>query len=917
MPQNHSANPPISAAQRSNSVLSAPTDTIKVITTHTNADYDALASMLAAQKLHPEALVVFPGSQDRNLRGFFIESMVYLLNIVDLNQIDLDRIDSLILVDTRQPSRIGPFAELVERNKPRVIIYDHHPDMPGDISGDQEVVATTGATITLLAEIIQARDIALTSDEATIMCLGLYEDTGSFSFASTTARDFKAAAFLLSKGADLRTVTDLTTREITPEQVALLNEMIQAADIYNIKGVDVMVTSVDCERYVPDFAFLVHKLMAMESINALFALALMENKIHVIARSRMEQVDAGTILAELDGGGHPWAASATVRGQTLVQVQQHLMQLLSAHVQPRQRARNLMSTPAITVDISTPCRQAAQMLNRYSINALLVTETVGGQPRLAGFISRQIIEKALYHKLGDLAVREYMNSELASVGPEADLDEIQTKIIGNKQRILPVIDTGRIVGAITRTDLLNTLVASSEEHHQRTLDNLNERKHARMRNIVNIMRERLPQKIVDLLEKIGRTANEMGFEAYVVGGFVRDLFLRRPNEDIDIVIEGNGIAFAVHFARLSEARVHTHAKFNTAVITFDDGFRIDVASARLEYYTYPAALPVVEMSSIKLDMFRRDFTINTLAIRLSGTRFGTLIDFFSAQKDIKERAIRVLHNLSFVEDPTRVFRAIRFEQRFDFTIGKVTEGLIENAVRMNFFKRLSGRRLFTELRQMLEEKNPALSIQRLKDFDLLKVLHPKLRFQAPERELFHTTQNVLAWFELLFLEEHHHRWAPYLLALSAVLKYDDALALCQRLELAPRHERLFTTDRFKAERTLGWLEANLPLPNSQFYRNLEGYRTELVLYLMAATDNEAVKRGISAYFTSLRYVQIDINGDDLKAMGLEPGPVFTKILVAVRYAKLDNKVGTRDEQLVFVHQYIAENKGVISPPATT
>ena len=220
----------------SESVPLARLEMVEVITTHTNADFDALASMLAAQKLHPEALVVFPGSQDRNLRGFFIESMVYLLNIVDLNQIDLDRIGTLILVDTRQPSRIGPFAELVERNKPRVIIYDHHPDMPGDITGEREVVATTGATVTLLTEIIQARDIELTPDEATIMCLGLYEDTGSFSFTSTTARDFQAAAFLLSKGADLRTVTDLTTRESTPEQVALLNEMIQAADIYNIKG---------------------------------------------------------------------------------------------------------------------------------------------------------------------------------------------------------------------------------------------------------------------------------------------------------------------------------------------------------------------------------------------------------------------------------------------------------------------------------------------------------------------------------------------------------------------------------------------------------------------------------------------------------------------------------------------------------
>ena len=209
-------------------------------------------------------------------------------------------------------------------------------------------------------------------------------------------------------------------------------------------------------------------------------------------------------------------------------------------------------------------------------------------------------------------------------------------------------------------------------------------------------------------------------------GFVRDLFLYRPNEDIDIVIEGDGIAFAKKFAAGVGARIHSYAKFGTAVIIFPDGFKIDVASARLEYYKFPAALPIVEMSSIRLDLFRRDFTMNTLAIQLNADKFSTLIDFFSAQRDIKEKVIRVLHNLSFVEDPTRVFRALRFEQRFGFSIGKLTAGLIENAVKMDFFKRLSGRRVFTEIRLILEEENPTPAIVRLHDYQLLKVIHASI-----------------------------------------------------------------------------------------------------------------------------------------------------------------------------------------------
>ena len=204
------------------------------------------------------------------------------------------------------------------------------------------------------------------------------------------------------------------------------------------------------------------------------------------------------------------------------------------------------------------------------------------------------------------------------------------------------------------------------------------------------MKERLSPRIIDILKTIGEEAEEIGCGAYVVGGFVRDLFLYRNNEDMDIVIEGDGIAFTKKYVQTVDARIHSYEKFGTSVIIFPDGFKIDVASARMEYYKFPAALPTVEMSSIKLDLFRRDFTINTLSIQLNPDRFGVLIDFFSARKDLKEKVIRVLHNLSFVEDPTRVFRAIRFEQRFGFSIGKLTSGLIENAVKLDFFKNLSG-----------------------------------------------------------------------------------------------------------------------------------------------------------------------------------------------------------------------------------
>lgn len=885
------------------------TPELTVITTHVNADFDAVASLLAAQKLYPEARVVFPGSQEKNLRNFFVSSMVYLLNMVELKDIDFDRIRRLILVDTRQPQRIGKLAAILQREGLEIHTYDHHPDKSDDVEADVEFVRLTGATVTILTEILQERGITISADEATIMCLGLYEDTGSFTFPSTTPADFQAAAFLLSCGANLNIVSNLLSREISPEQVGLLNDMIQSATHYNIHGVEVVVTSVTTDDYVPDFAFLVHKLIRMENLEAVFALARMENKIYAVGRSRVPDVDAAAILEGLGGGGHSYAAAASVKGRTLAQVEHMLVDLLYKKIRSRRQAKDLMSAPAITVDASLSCKKAGEMMTRYNINALLVTRRDSNRPdrtRLEGFITRQVIEKALYHKLGRAPVSDYMTTELARVAADSDLTEIQDKIIENKQRILPVVEGDRILGVITRTDLLNILVRSKLTENGQAAALPNETVHARTRSVQKFMRERISKHIIVKLSAIGKVADEMGFPVYVVGGFVRDLFLYRSNEDIDVVVEGDGIAFARAFARQEEARVHTHEKFGTAVIIFPDGFKIDVASARMEYYRFPAALPVIEMSSIKLDLFRRDFTVNTLAIQLNPKKFGTLIDFFGAQKDIKEKTIRVLHNLSFVEDPTRVFRAIRFEQRFGFSIGKLTAGLIENAVRMDFFKRLSGKRVFTELRLILEEENPTPAMIRLHELGLLKVIHPSILLDKERIALLTAVKKVLSWYDLLFLEESYMKWAVYFLALIRGCDAEHTEEICRRFELAPKLSKLFREERASAERCLAELERHPKLKNSELYRKLYGFQIEPVLYMMAATGREVVKKAISYYITTLRYVRIEIRGADLKAMGLEPGPVYREILQDVKDAKLDGRLKTRSEELRYARQCLQQ-----------
>ena len=877
---------------------------LTVITTHINADFDALASMLAAQKLYPDAVAVFPGSQEKNLRNFFIKSMVYLFNMADIKDIELADIKKLVLVDTRQANRIGKLSAILNRPDVDIHIYDHHPSMGGDIKGHYEVNRATGSTVTILTEIIKKKNIEISPDEATIMCLGIYEDTGSFTFPSTTEKDFQAAAFLLSKGANLNVVSNLISREISPEQVGLLNDMIQAATRYNINSIEIVITSVSTDNYISDFAFLVHKMVKMENLDAIFAIARMADKIYIVARSRIPEVDVGAIVTLLGGGGHTFAAAATVKDKTLAQIENELIEILYKKIRSRNLAKELMSSPAITVGAEVTCKTARELLTRYNINALLVTQKENGNETIKGFITRQIIEKAMYHGLDHIPVREYMTTELAYVEANAELAEIQEKIIENKQRILPVIDKGIIAGVITRTDLLNILVRQSNDFEPGTPDFHKQHGHARTRNVLKFMKERFTPRIIELLETIGKKAEELGYRAYVVGGFVRDLFLYRDNEDIDIVIEGDGIEFAKQYAKIVGARIHSYAKFGTAVIIFPDGFKIDVASARMEYYKFPAALPTVEMSSIKLDLFRRDFTVNTLSIQLNPGRFGLLIDFFSAQKDLKEKTIRVLHNLSFVEDPTRVFRAIRFEQRFGFSIGKLTSGLIENAVKMDFFKRLSGRRVFTEIRQILEEENPLAAIVRMNEYHLLDVIHPSIILNDDMISLFNSVKKVLSWHDLLFLEEPYMKWAVYFLALIRFCDKETTCEICKRIEIAPRYSSIFCKERFESDKHILWMERNLPLKNSVVYRKISIFRIELILYMMAATKNEQVKRSISNYFTQLRHIRATIKGKDLKKLGIEPGPIYRKILDAVLDGKLNGRIKNFNDELTFAKDYV-------------
>ena len=313
-------------------------------------------------------------------------------------------------------------------------------------------------------------------------------------------------------------------------------------------------------------------------------------------------------------------------------------------------------------------------------------------------------------------------------------------------------------------------------------------------------------------------------------------------------------------------------------------------------------MPTVELGSIKLDLYRRDFTINTLAVWLNGEEFGTLIDFFGAQKDIKDKTIRVLHNLSFVEDPTRVFRAIRFEQRFGFRIGKLTSNLIENAVKMGFLKKLTGKRLFAELKLILEEEDPYLAVRRMDEYGLLCYIHSKISFNTVMKKLFIHIRGVLAWYDLLFLGESYKKWVTYLLGLMYSLNQGETEELCRQLEIPERYHGFFLREKGKGEAFLRWLMLHPDISKSTLYAELRTLSIETLLFIMAKARSDRARMAISTYITHLRPTKIFLRGEDLKALGFKPGPIYSKILRAVLDAKLNDQLKTKQDEIDFVLQ---------------
>ncbi len=509
-----------------------------------------------------------------------------------------------------------------------------------------------------------------------------------------------------------------------------------------------------------------------------------------------------------------------------------------------------------------------------------------------------------------------MTGEFARVTPEAPLSEVQRLMVERSLGFVPVVKGQRLHGAVTRADLLRHAYEDLLTRPTFTTSEDREPAGPTVRSVANLLANHLPGRVQALLRSAGAVADEIGARIYTVGGFVRDLLLRHENLDVDLVVEGDGIAFAERLGLRLDAKVTSHRKFGTALLTLPDGFRVDVATARTEYYEYPAALPTVEHSSIKMDLYRRDFTVNALAVCLNGERYGELLDFFGGQQDLRDKTLRIIHNLSFVEDPTRLLRAARFEMRFGLHLSRHAEQLSANAVQMGLLDKVAGPRVFTELQLILREPRPWAILRRLEVLGALAAIHPRFALGRATEQRLQRVGEVLTWYNLLYLPVQPAPWLVHLLVLLEERPGPEARAILRRLSPPPKIADVVVQDLARLRALARSLQRAREVAPSRMYRWLAEASVEMVLALMAVVGRPELRKAIGDFLSASGRVRPMLRGDDLRALGIQPGPVYRDILNSLLYARLDGHVQSRDDELRFVRRRFARAfPGEMSRPA--
>ena len=847
--------------------------TATVIATHGNTDFDAFASMLAARRLYPDAVACLSGSLNRNVREF-ARLHADELELVEASRLELDAIRRLIVVETVHAARLGELEQVALDPDVETAVFDHHAagELPEWVAPENAVISEDGALTTTLVGILAERELQVSEVEATAFALGIHEDTGSLTYLSAGRRDAEALGWCLRHGARQDLIAAYLHTPLGETERELLSAVLDRLESVDAAGIEVLVSALEWPTHVDGISNLAHKVVDLTDCRALVLLVEMEDRVFAVVRSRTPELDAARLARALGGGGHAQAASAIHRG-SLDEARELLERGLRETAAPITAAQ-IMSSPARSVGPDETVAHAMVTCQRYGQSGILVVE----EGALVGSVAREDLDKAIGHGLSHAPVKGIMSSRVARCEPGTPLAELQ-RLVESEGRVA-VVEDERVVGVITRSDVLTALGAREPREVEPGADLLAEL-------------ERL-EHLAPAFEAIAALSE--GYEGvYLVGGTVRDILLGERSFDVDIAVEGDAIELAKALADALEGRVRPHDKFGTAVVLYGDDGRIDVVTTRTEFYDAPAALPTVEHATIREDLFRRDFTINAMAVSLKGDDLGRLVDPFGGRADLDAGVIRVLHNLSFIDDPTRIFRAIRYENRYGFRMDEHTAGLARGCIDMGLVGDLSSARLRDELVALLEEGDVRHSILRLAELGADKAIHPHLAADEEAVRLFDRLMELRESYEV-----DAPAWRLGLLALARRLPPDELYDWLARLKVRRRDAERIAAAITVAPRLVERLRERGADP-AEVVALAEPYAPDAPLLALAHADVPALEN----YFRRLRDVRLEITGNDVADLGLAESPRVGEVLAEIRRRKLNGELDGRESELEAARELIS------------
>jgi tRNA nucleotidyltransferase (CCA-adding enzyme) len=843
---------------------------VDVIVTHGNTDFDAFAAMLAARRLYPGAVVALSGSLNRNVRDFY-RLHAEALDVAEQGRVDLDAIERLIVVETSHPARLGDFERVARDPKVEVVLFDHHGGDQLDWVRPENVVRSDdGALTTTMVSILAERELDVTPLEATVFALGIHEDTGSLSYAGVSLRDAEALAWCLRHGASQDMVAQYLHAPLSEAERGLLDALLAAAETHKVAGFEILVTAIRSPEYVDGVSNLAHKIVDLTDCRALVCLVEMEDRVFCVVRTRVAELDAAAVAAALGGGGHAQAASAIHRG-SLDDARRRVLEALPGAVRRRLTAGEMMSRPPRFVSPDDTVSHAMVLCQRHRQSGM----QVGAPRRLVGMVTREDLDKAVGHGLSHAPVKSVMSSDIVTCPEDTPLPEVMRLIVASEGGRVPVVRGEEVVGVVTRSDLLRALEEPLAAEEEPGGPDLGER----------LLAIESLQEVFEAVQAVSEP-----FEGvYLVGGAVRDVLTGEPNFDVDIAVEGDGIALGQALARELGGRVVLHEKFGTAIVLFGNGGRVDVATARTEFYDHPGALPTVEQASIRQDLYRRDFTINAMAVSLKGADFGRLVDYFGGHRDLAGGVVRVLHNLSFIDDPTRIFRAVRYETRYGFRMDAHTYGLAKACVEMDLVGELSSARVRDELQALLSEERAGDSVRRMAELGIDRAIHSHL---AADEEAVRLIEAVDSLREAYAPEAP--AWRLRLAVLVRRLSSTEVLDWAEGLKLRRRDaERI--ADAVAVAPRLRDLVGATKEP-AALWQRVAPHDPDGALLALATSKGRARKR-LERYFEELRDVTLEISGGDLAELGLGESPQVGAVLEELRRRKLNGELDGRAAEI--------------------